>query len=84
MRLIDADKIPFSHSEDGCLCDVAYRYDINDIPTIDAVPVIYCKECVHFRLYGKAPFMYYACAREGAIRVTEEDDFCKHGERAPQ
>ena len=37
MRLIDADKIPFVISENGCLDDYAYRYDINELPTIDQV-----------------------------------------------
>ena len=33
-RLIDADAIPFVESEEGCLDDYAYRYDINEMPTI--------------------------------------------------
>lgn len=39
MRLIDADKIPFSQREDGCLNDVAYRYDINEMPTIEPTSI---------------------------------------------
>ena len=35
MRLIDADKIPYVISENGCIDDCAYRYDINELPTID-------------------------------------------------
>ena len=33
-RLIDADKIEYVQSENGCLDDYAYRYDINEMPTI--------------------------------------------------
>lgn len=33
-RLIDADAIPFVQSEDGCTDDYAYRYDINELPTV--------------------------------------------------
>jgi hypothetical protein len=33
-RLIDADAIPFVESENGCLDDYAFRYDINQMPTI--------------------------------------------------
>ena len=33
-RLIDAEAIPFAQSEDGCLDDYAYRYDIINSPTI--------------------------------------------------
>ena len=38
-RYIDADKIPYVISEDGCLDDFAYRYDINEVPTADVVEV---------------------------------------------
>ena len=33
-RCIDADKINYAQSENGCLDDYAYRYDINEMPTI--------------------------------------------------
>lgn len=33
-RLIDADAIPFVQSEDGWPDDYAYRYDINELPTV--------------------------------------------------
>ena len=33
-RLIDADKIEYVQSENGHLDDCAYRYDINEMPTI--------------------------------------------------
>jgi hypothetical protein len=36
-RYIDADKIPYVQSEDGCLDDYAFRYDINEIPAADVV-----------------------------------------------
>ena len=38
-RYIDADKIPYVISENGCLDDFAYRYDINEAPTADVVEV---------------------------------------------
>ena len=38
-RYIDADKIPYVISENGCLDDFAYRYDINEVPTADVVEV---------------------------------------------
>ena len=38
-RYIDADKIPYVISEDGCLDDFAYRYDINEVPTADVVEI---------------------------------------------
>lgn len=33
-RLVDADAIPYSVSENGCMDDYAFRYDINELPTI--------------------------------------------------
>ena len=39
-RYIDADKIPYVISENGCLDDLAYRYDINEVPTADVVEVV--------------------------------------------
>lgn len=41
MRLIDADKIPYVKSEDGVLEDFVYRYDINELPTVEAAPVVH-------------------------------------------
>lgn len=39
MRLIDADAIPYAQGENGVFDDHAYRYDINELPTIEAEPV---------------------------------------------
>lgn len=33
-RLVDADAIEYLISENGCQDDVAYRYDINEMPTL--------------------------------------------------
>ena len=33
-RLVDADAIEYVISENGCQDDFAYRYDINELPTI--------------------------------------------------
>ena len=40
-RLIDADAIEYVQNENGCQDDYAFRYDINEMPTIDAVPVVH-------------------------------------------
>lgn len=42
-RLIDADEIPFVESEDGVLKDYAFRYDINELPTINSIPEVHGK-----------------------------------------
>lgn len=49
-RLIDADAIPFAESENGCQDDYAFRYDINEMPTIiEAEPEVHdCDNCKWF------------------------------------
>ncbi len=91
MRLIDADelydKAETRYKNANTPFRQIYREFVDDIanaPTVDAVSVIRCKDCAHYRLYGRFPFMYYACGREGAIISVEEDDFCKHGKKVPQ
>lgn len=85
MRLIDADKLHIKLLDlDFPLCDHDPILDAMDSCTVDAVPVVRCKNCVHYHLYGCPPFMYYACDRAGAVRPMEEDDFCKYGESHPQ
>lgn len=56
------------------------------VQSVDAVPVVLCRDCIHYRLfYRSQPFMYYyQCGREGATRPVDEDDFCKYGERPLQ
>lgn len=58
MRLIDADKIPVVEDhENGCEYDFAYLYDIINMPTIDAKPVVHARwvgddktmKCTHCR-----------------------------------
>ena len=64
---------------------------INQFPAVNAVPVVRCRECKHFRHYGKTSLFINGknikarwCQRR--IRYDEEyrmtaDDFCSYGER---
>ena len=64
---------------------------IKTAPTVDAVPVVRCQECKHFRHYGKTSLFINGknikagwCQRR--ISYDEEyrmtaDDFCSYGER---
>ncbi len=54
---------------DGCECDMDL---IDEIPTVDAVPVVRCKDCDH--LFGTL------CAICGLL-PRKPDDFCSYGER---
>ena len=46
MRLIDADALMPNAKYKGAY-DIVNAYDIVKAPTIDAVPVIRCKDCKH-------------------------------------
>ena len=47
-------------------------------PTIDAVPVVRCKDCKHFRRNLEND-TYCGCV--GGLTDPEEHDFCSYGER---
>lgn len=72
MRLIDADKLNWWYK------GRPIRRVIDEAPTVDAVPVVRCKECVsgHKTPYG----ILIRCSVFGCSGLTE-DDFCSQGER---
>ncbi len=88
MRLIDADALKVDwyddyETEDGDEYSYAYvsKYQIDDAPTIDAVPVVRCKECENWDTdweTGDEPATHF-CAMV-ALR-TRGDWFCADGER---
>lgn len=85
MRLIDADAFLERMSRTDRFFGVVY--DINDAPTVDAVPVIRCRECKHCRnLPNGLCYLYtepYDNERgyKGEAVCVEPDDFCSCGER---
>ena len=81
MRLIDADEL---------LKRAGNCYDVNDhllyavgtgdiirAKTIDAVPVVRCKDCVFFD--GKE--IRNLCRHSDAMVTPEPEDYCSRGER---
>ena len=91
MRLIDADKLKKSMESMLCTgkeplkerytCDVVCCV-IDGAPTVDAVPVIRCKECKHYKyriceLIGNIMDGYY----HGTFEEKRPDDFCSYGEK---
>ena len=101
-RLIDADAIlKASENSDKALVlgsgkslEIAYallKKKVEDAPTVDAVPVTRCKDCKHFKNYGKTSLLIDGknikagwCHRRA--RYDEEyrmppDGFCSYGER---
>ena len=90
MRLIDADALLKDVRQDkalsACLGDIVdVELLVDDQPTIDAVPVVRCKDCKHYK-HGKhftdinfcQRLPYYA--EQGGLN-TADDDFCSYGER---
>lgn len=82
MRLIDADALELRY-EFGCdnygiLC-VPLR-DVNEsikkAKTIDAVPIVRCKDCKHHYDCG-----IHFCDRLGMDCPDDSDFFCSYGER---
>lgn len=88
MKLIDADKL----SKDGYFLERNYQKDsttnvieirkIEDIPIVDAVPVIRCKDCKWYELPSHK--ITKNCVRwmksNGILLSIEPNDYCSYGE----
>ena len=79
MRLIDADALVSLEEvkRKGC----AYIEEINNAPTIDAVPVVRCKDCKYYTIPTK-PYKSTTpyCLRKAKTKM-QSDGFCSCGER---
>ena len=83
MRMIDAD-----FACKGC---IRYRSSlsceecvVNDAPTVDAVPVVRCRECKHLNVVNRKE-LYAHCPKTNTVFLPFELDtrehFCSLGER---
>lgn len=59
---------------------------INDAPTIDAVPVVRCRECKFYRefrtkRYNQLMCMCYRMGKHDMEHPVKPDDFCSYGQR---
>ena len=86
MRMIDADALGVGRCSKDIL-PAAYCAGWNGLigliekaPTIDAVPVVRCRECVGRPFWGKGRNDVPVCLLSG-LYVKSEDDFCPYGER---
>ncbi len=86
MRLIDADELIPSLKMGEVSADTAYGdgrnggiyfaiWRIGQMPTIDAAPVVRCKDCEFYTEDEKW------CRRLGLCGAFDADGFCSHGER---
>ena len=90
MRLIDADAIPYKRDIvvterlprfggfNGKMVYNVTKEELDAIPTVDAVPVVRCKDCKH-RQYDSMDGSFYCGGAFGGIE-TEADFFCKDGD----
>lgn len=82
MRLIDADEIKYREQLEWFgngryePMQFVYESDIDIQPTVDAVPVIRCKDCA-FYLTGYEQSRY--CAKDGILK--RETYYCAGAER---
>ena len=92
MRLIDADALIEKFNEKAnmaeCLVDerTAERFAtfcaladaVKEMPTVDAVPVIRCKDCTfgHYIDHG-----HMHCLHPCGLTTNMSDDFCSYAER---
>ena len=74
MRLIDSysAKEALEYTLVGDAASMAERV-IDSQPTVDAVPVVRCREC---KCHNKPP-----CPMRLSFNWTEDDGFCSYGER---
>ena len=75
MRLIDADDF-IERLHNAPMIQEAIRKAMDCMPTIDAVRIIRCKDCISFRT-DEGGITY--CASMGVEMHPE--DFCSYGER---
>ena len=92
MRIIDADALGVGRCSKDILPD-AYCAGWNGLieliekaPTIDAVPVVRCRECKHWKPSGsKAGNSFSDMEYIGGCEFTKycrrESDFCSYGDR---
>ena len=78
MRLIDGDALMDEANSDG-----AYGYvdakQISDAPTIDAVPVVRCRECIQGEANDPDFYDLYYC--HVGCGWNKGDFYCAYGER---
>ena len=91
MRLIDADALKkqavrLRPPEIDFAFDAVTVQMIDNAPTIDAVPVVRCRECKQFNTatamtYYKDGVHIRLCGCERTCQLRRDDDFCSYGER---
>lgn len=77
MRLIDADAFLERMGRTDRFFGVVF--DINDAPTVDAVPVVKCRECKYAK-NAKVNKKGFRICPASHMEIVD-DDYCSYGER---
>lgn len=87
MRQIDADElrrriIAFSTGSNTTYLTVEnIVMMINKADTVDAVPVVRCRECRYYAASGATTSF---CIHPGGMQFTSDSDYCSRGQRRDQ
>ena len=94
MRLIDADKAveqinEWLHQTRAIPLNTSYHFEllgcVKDCPTIDAVPVVRCGECLSAKWYENGDFYCQKwgerCDSPYTLTGQSKTDFCSHGSK---
>lgn len=81
MRLIDADALKFD-----IMCvygsNPQYINWLNHAPTVDAVPVIRCRDCKRWNtIFDRNKAEFGLCQTRSQLEATRYDDYCSRAER---
>ena len=79
MRLIDVDAFLEKMKRTSRYFDV--KFDIDEMPTIDAVPVVRCKNCVHGTVFVNNQGAEYVDCVLDDYSVRKPTDYCSYRER---
>ena len=84
MRLIDADALKAIYKRNSItkkvmVLDKSPMQHLMDAPTIDAVEVIRCEQCVHWSCYKYINSDFGMCREQ--VLLKRKNGFCDEGER---
>lgn len=89
MRLIDADILKRAFEKEFNLDNlfsigmgyISIMQEINESPTIDAVPIVRCKDCKYSTYYYKCTCSHWD-SDQFIYPEVDENDYCSYGERS--
>lgn len=76
----NADYTAISSDADDCKADYL-REIIESVPAADVVPVVRCKDCIHYDLGVCLKIYSDGNAQKDSWQSRNPNDFCSYGER---